>query len=222
MKKLAVIAIIGSLVGASAALAASPCCDSIAFVGKLEWTKLYPRSTYAAQTATSNGTLQISTTNSCGKAKTKFSVTRLLAGPPLSSLVIASDLGETCKPPVSVSQAPVLISATQEHGSWVIEAVAPVTTDKAGKALILPDYPKDFLGVSTDQVREKLDTPIFMADAQSIPKAYLNVMEKRGVLKQEGKQVYYVTGVYLKTLEDALRKKSGLQEQGCSPKNPHQ
>ncbi|MGH8228507.1 MAG: hypothetical protein ACREU3_11505 [Steroidobacteraceae bacterium] len=215
MKKLAVIALIGSLAVASVALAASPRCGSIAFVGKLEWTKLYPRNEYVAQAAASNGNLQISTTNSCGKAETKFSVTRLLAGPALSSLVVTSDLSEECKPPVSLSQTPTLISATKEQGKWVIEAVAPVTIDKAGNALILPGYPQDFLGVSTDEVRQKLNSPIFMADAQGIPRAYLNVMEKRGVLKQSGKGVYYVSGVYLKALQKALREKADLQE--CLP-----
>lgn len=221
MKKVLALMLVGSLAGAPAALAVSHRCNSIVFVGKLAWTKLYPRSKYVAQAAASNGSLRISTTNSCGRAKTKFSITRLLVGPPLSSLIVASDLGEWCKPPVALSQGLVLVSATKEHGSWVIGAVAPVTTDKAGKALILPDYPKDFLGVSTDEVREKLGSPIFMADAQDIPQAYLNVMEKRGVLKQEGKEVYYVTGVYLKTLQKALSGKSDLGGQDCSSEDPH-
>lgn len=123
----------GSLAGATAALGAAPRCDAILFVGQLRWAKLYPRSVYVTQEKAPNGNLQITTTNSCGRAETKFNVTRILVGPSLSSLIVTSDLGEDCKPPVRLSRAPMLISAEKEKGKWVLEGVAPVS---AGKALM--------------------------------------------------------------------------------------
>jgi hypothetical protein len=221
MKKIAVLVFIGSFLGVSVAMAAPPDCNSIVFVGKLEWTKLYPRREFVSKSLDRSGNQEIYTTNSCGTVETRFDITDLLVGPSMSSLTVNSKLGEQCRPPVPFSRDSILVSAVKKGGEWVMGAVAPVTKDQAGATLILPDYSKDFLGVSTDSVRKTLEHPIYIAEAANVPKAYISVMEKRGVLKQFGTQLYYVTGVYISDLHKALNQELALRSQQCVSAGSH-
>lgn len=212
-----------SVLGASAAVAAQGPCHLIAFVGTLDWTKLYPKHSPRQSTAVSDGYMPIVVENRCGNAETKFAVTRVLAGPPVTSLVVDSELGEWCEPPVRIDLHPNLVSATKEHGKWVMNATAPVTRDKAGAAIVLPDspYPQTFLGVSIDQLRKPLAQPIYWGNAKDKRKpdlkTYVQSMERRGILKRIGKEYGYVSAVYISDLRTALRNDSDLRAQGCIP-----
>ncbi|MGH9437820.1 MAG: hypothetical protein ACRD22_07960 [Terriglobia bacterium] len=211
------LTLVTSILGASVAIAAQQPCQSIAFVGTLEWTKLYPQRELPRSSASLNGYTHVSVSNGCGNAETKFGVKHLLVGPPVTFLIVSSELGEWCKPPIQIDLHSVLVSATRENGEWVMDATAPLTKDQAGAAIILPDYPQTFLGISTDSVRKPLKLPIYMSDIKGLPKPYVKVMVKREVIQRFGKEFAFISAVYISDLQTALRNESSLRAQNCIP-----
>ena len=214
IKGLLGLAVAAGMVGVALAQPTPSACGSITFIGKLRWTKRYPQDSYARVTKQRNGSQLVETTNSCGKADSSFQVEKPLGGPRLASLVVRSTLDETCKPPVPMTAAAVLVQARREHGRWILDSVQPIVRDLAGRAIVLPRNAHSMLGIPLKGLLKKLPKPIF---ATTVEDRGSNVkrLEERGILKRRGKDLYYVSAVYVTDLQRTFQKDPKMSGAGC-------
>jgi len=186
------------------ALSATP--EVHAYIGTLKSLVLTPRLSPPAETKnTQNGNVLITIDNGCGTFSAAYAIRGVLVGDRRDSLTVSGAIGEWCRAPVQASLDPILLIVRRSGRSWQLLRAERVFKTESGLETILP-VSMDAVGtVSLEPLLKRLPGRIRAGNKGEYSASVLQDLTSRSVVSIDGDYVYFLRGVYLEDLANALR-----------------
>jgi hypothetical protein len=177
-----------------------------AYVGTLKSLVLTPRLSPRSATKNSqNGDVLVTIDNGCGTFSAAYAIRGVLVGDQRDSLTVSGVIGEWCRAPVQASLDPMLLIVRRSGGRWQLLHTERVYRTESGLEMILP-VSTDAIGtVSLEPLLKRLPSRIPVGHKGEYSASVLQDLTLRSVVSIDGDYVYFLRGVYLEDLANALR-----------------